>query len=159
MKIVKYFAISCVIIIVAAIVLKLFNPPALLPTGFYKLENKPAEKGGDTSRYEGSILVKQITKSKVAITFIVKNRTNGDRSRSFMDTLDYKDDMATYRNNDSEQSCRITMRFSPKGVRVIEQTGNSSSGCGYGHEMVTDGFFKKVSSEVPVLNSLEMDEN
>ncbi|MDB5120690.1 MAG: hypothetical protein JWN56_1908 [Sphingobacteriales bacterium] len=156
MKIVKCLAISCAVILLAAIAFYKMKTPVLLPSGFYKLESKSEKNGDDTSSCQGSILVKQITKSKLAITFSINKGADSNNSRSFIDTLDYKDDIAVYKKSDSDRSCRITMRFSSKGIHVIEQTSGTSFGCGFGHGVVADGFFKKVPSKVPVLKDLDV---
>lgn len=48
-----------------------------------------------------------------------------------------------------DSTCRIQFTFTSKGVTVIEQTADFNFGCGFGHAVVADGFFKKVSGEQP----------
>lgn len=155
MKILKFAAISSAVIAAIVFAFIKFSTPPIVPTGFYEMEDSSKNTLSDSSKFKGAILVNQITKGKLAVTFLVNKGAKSDSSRSFMDTLDFKDNMAIYRKNDSEQSCRITMKFSSKGIQVLEQTGDFGSGCGYGHGMITDGYFKKISTKIPAIKALE----
>jgi hypothetical protein len=50
-----------------------------------------------------------------------------------------------------DTSCKITFDFGKKGVLVNEETEDFNSGCGFGHAVVADGFYKKTSSKMPLL--------
>jgi hypothetical protein len=53
-------------------------------------------------------------------------------------------DTATFKPEESDEDCKITMKFS-EGKRIVEQEG----GCGFGNNVTANGTCKKVSSEKP----------
>ncbi len=53
-------------------------------------------------------------------------------------------DTAKFKPEDSDDECEITMKFTG-GNLVVTQEG----GCGFGHNVVADGTYKKVSSSKP----------
>lgn len=54
-------------------------------------------------------------------------------------------DVAIFKPDTSESDCKITMQFGPEKMSV-EQEG----GCGFGHNVIADGIYKKVSRAKPV---------
>ena len=53
-------------------------------------------------------------------------------------------DTALFRPEDADEECKITMRFTG-GKLVVEQEG----GCGFGHNVIASGVYRKVSSRKP----------
>jgi hypothetical protein len=53
-------------------------------------------------------------------------------------------DTATFKPKESDEDCKITMKFR-EGKLIVEQEG----GCGFGQNVTADGTYKKVSSEKP----------
>ena len=53
-------------------------------------------------------------------------------------------DTALFRPEDADEECKITMRFTG-GKMVAEQEG----GCGFGHNVIASGVYRKVSSRKP----------
>ena len=121
------------------------------PTGAYKLDSKTKKKDGDIYGYSGRIQVKKITKNRIVMTFEVNKGAPSYNSGSFVDTLPYNDNRVIYTNSELDTTCKITFDFNKRGVIVKEQTEDFNSGCGFGHAVVVDGFFKKTSSKVPIL--------
>lgn len=127
----------------------------LNPTGTYNLDSKTEKKGNDIYGYTGQIQVKAITKTRIAITLGVNKGAPSYNSGTLIDTLDYFDDVAIYKdtNPQGDASCKITFSFNPKGVNVTEKTADYNMGCGFGHAVVASGFYKKTSSAIPVLTN------
>jgi hypothetical protein len=121
------------------------------PTGTYQLDNKTKRKNGEIYGYFGKIQVKKITVNKIVMTFEVNKGAPSYNSGSFVDTLSYYNNMATYKTPEVDSTCKVTFVFSKNGVTVTEETANYNFGCGFGHAVIADGFYKKVSSKVPIL--------
>jgi len=122
------------------------------PTGIYELDNKTEEKNGDVYGYSGHIQVKKITNDKIVMTFEVNKGAPSYNSGSFVDTLTYKNNIVLYTvPEDIDSTCKITFHFDKKGVIVKEETADYNSGCGFGHTVVADGFYKRTSNKTPIL--------
>ena len=121
------------------------------PTGTYDLDSKTKKKGGDIYGYFGEIQVKKLAKDRIVMTFEVNKGAPSYNSGSFVDTLIYKNNRVIHTDAESDTSCKITFDFDKKGVLVKEETEDFNSGCGFGHAVVADGFYKKTSGKVPVL--------
>ena len=122
------------------------------PTGTYELDSKTEEKNGDVYGYSGYIQVKKIAADKIVMTFEVNKGAPSYNSGSFVDTLTYNNNVALYTaSDDIDATCKITFHFDKKGVTVVEETDDNNSGCGFGHAVVADGFYKRTSSKVPIL--------
>jgi hypothetical protein len=121
------------------------------PTGTYKLKNRINKKKGEIYGYFGQIQVKKINAEKIVMTFEVNKGAPSYNSGSFVDTLIYKENKAIYRDTQSDSTCKIIFNFDKKGIIVIEETANYNWGCGFGHGVVADGFYKKSSSKPPIL--------
>jgi hypothetical protein len=125
------------------------------PTGSYKLDSKTTIKHGDTYGYFGELKIKLLDSSKIAISFFVCKGAPSYNSGSFIDTLKYLNNKAVYRTPEDDTSCKITFCFSNKGVTVEQYQADLNFGCGFGHAVFADGFYKKTSSKIPVIDDLE----
>ncbi|WP_304344190.1 hypothetical protein [Chryseobacterium koreense] len=85
------------------------------------------------------------------MTFEVNKGAPSYNSGSFVDTLIYKENKAIYTDVESDSTCRITFDFDKKGITVKEITADYNSGCGFGHAVVADGFYKRISNKTPIL--------
>ena len=85
------------------------------------------------------------------MTFGVNKGAPSYNSGSFIDTLIYKNNMAIYTDPVIDSSCKITFTFNKSGVLVKEEANDFNSGCGFGHAVVADGFYKIISRKVPIL--------
>lgn len=130
------------------------------PTGTYKLDNKTKEKNREVYGYSGYIQVKKISNDKIVMTFEVNKGAPSYNSGSFVDTLTYKNNIALYTvPDDIDSTCKITFHFDKKGVTVVEETADYNSGCGFGHAVVANGFYKRTSSKTPILTEPLTGEN
>lgn len=122
------------------------------PTGTYELNSKTEEKDGEIYGDSGRIQIKKITDDKVAMTFETNKGAPSYNSGSFIDTLEYKNNIVIYTApEDIDASCKITFHFDEKGITVEEKTDNPDAGCGFGFGVMADGFYKQTSSDIPVL--------
>ena len=121
------------------------------PTGTYELDSQTTEKDGDIYGYFGKIQVKTLSADKILMTFMINKGAPSYNSGSFVDTLDYKDNLVIYTAPELDSSCKITFEFNDRGVTVKEETDDVNFGCGFGHAVVADGYYKKISSAVPEL--------
>ena len=121
------------------------------PTGTYQLDSKTKKKNGDVYGYYGLIQVKKISLDKIVMTFEVNKGAPSYNSGSFVDTLSYKDNISIYSDIESDSTCKITFEFDKNGVTVKEETADYNSGCGFGHSVVANGFYKKSSDKTPIL--------
>lgn len=121
------------------------------PTGTYKMDSKTKKKNGNVYGYSGSIQVKKITVDKIVMVLGVNKGAPSYNSGSIIDTLIYKDNRVVYKDVETDSTCRITFDFDRNGIRVKEETADYNSGCGFGHAVVADGFYKKISGRIPVL--------
>lgn len=124
------------------------------PTGLYSLDNKTVIKNNDTYGYFGDIAVKAISKNKVVLRLFVCKGAPSYNSGELTDTLEIKNNKAIYRNAEFDSSCKIVFSFFRQGIKVEEFTDNYNSGCGFGHAVVANGFFKKKSNKIPTAKEL-----
>lgn len=123
------------------------------PTGTYILDNKPIIIEKETYGYAGLIQVNTLAEHKIIMTFSINKGAPSYNSGTFTDTLDYVNNQAVYTIPEVDKSCQISFTFTEKGVTVKEKAADLNSACGFGHAVVADGFFKKVSSTKPVLHN------
>ena len=128
------------------------------PTGTYELDSEVRKTENEIFGYFGEIQVKRLTKNRIVMTFMVNKGAPSYNSGSFVDTLDYQINKAIYTDPDLDSSCVITFDFTENGVVVKEKTDNYNFGCGFGHAVVADGFFRKTNDDVPVLKEPGTDE-
>jgi hypothetical protein len=127
-----------------------FKSELLNPTGTYNF-GKTKNKNGDIYGYYGKIQVLKYLENKIIMSFLFCKGAPSYNSGSFIDTLNYEDNIAVYRPQ-VYSKCRIEFAFSKKGVNV--KTNEYDSECGFGMGVVANGFFKKKSSEQPEIIDL-----
>ena len=121
------------------------------PTGTYKFEGKTKIRDGETFGYFGEIKVKLIDTSRLAMSFYICKGAPSYNSGSFVDTLDYKQNIAVYKDHDHLQSaCTVSFTFSKKKIE-IKESANYEYGTCWGHGVAAFGSFKKVSNNIPVI--------
>ncbi len=135
-----------------------FQDKYIDPTGTYDLESETRKNGDDIYGYFGQIQVKRLSEKQIVMTFMVNKGAPSYNSGSFVDTLDYQINKSIYVDPELDPSCKITFDFTDKGVIVKEKTDNYNFGCGFGHAVVADGFFKKTTSDEPQLRHPLTDE-
>lgn len=113
------------------------------PRGTFEYVGKTILKNDDTYGYFGTIQVKTISKNRIAMTFYICKGAKSYNSGSFIDTLDYTNNVAIYRDED----CKTTFTFTTKGIDVKE---TSSRGC-WGAGVYAHGHFRRKSFKQPIL--------
>ena len=127
-----------------------FAQTAVNPTGTYEYNGKTMKINGQTfGPYIGTIQIKKIADERIVMSFFICKGEPSYNLGSFVDTLRYINNTAVYTIPDDDPSCKITFRFTRKAVTVKEETSDFNIGCGFGHGVVADGRFKKISSSVP----------
>lgn len=121
------------------------------PTGTYQLVSKTEKSDGEIYGYFGQIQVKKLSNDKIVMTFEVNKGAPSYNSGSFVDTLIYKDNQAIYTDPEFDSTCKITFNFDKKGITVTEETADYNFGCGFGHAVVADGYYKQTSRKTPIL--------
>jgi len=121
------------------------------PTGTYELENETRNLMEDPIGYSGIIQVRTQKSNQIVMTFMVNKGAPSYNSGSFTDTLAYQFNRAIYVNPELDPSCKITFSFTNRGVTVKQETENYNCGCGFGHAVVADGYFRRISSDEPEL--------
>ena len=143
---------SFVLVILCLLTTALFGQTKLNPTGTYNYRGKKKVLDGTVfGPYEGEIQVQQITPNEIVMTFFICKGAPSFNSGSFVDTLQLVNNTAIYTEKELDSTCKITFRFDKKGVMVKEETADYNAGCGFGHAVVANGRFKKISSKSPVL--------
>ena len=125
------------------------------PTGSYKLDRKTTVKDGDTYGYFGDIDIKLLDSSRIAISFFVCKGAPSYNMGTFVDTLTYRNNVAIHTTPEDDTTCRIKFTVTKKGITVEQYQANLNFGCAFGHAVFANGFYKKTSSKVPVIASLE----
>lgn len=119
------------------------------PTGTYKLDVKTTKKNGETYGYFGTIRVKRINKELIALTLFISKGAPSYNLGSLLDTIPYINNSALYANATYDSTCKIQFWFTQKGVTVEQTQANLNYGCGFGHGVFADGYYKKTSSAIP----------
>lgn len=120
------------------------------PTGTYILDIKTEQKEGDIYGYSGEIQIEKIDLNELAITFSINKGAPSYNMGGFIDTLKYIDNKTIYKGDNDNSNCFIELSFSENGIEVDQ---GEDTDCGFGHGVHANGFFKKVSSLVPILNN------
>ncbi len=121
------------------------------PTGTYQLDSKTKKKNGEIYGYSGQIQVKKLNDQEIIMTFYVNKGAPSYNSGSFVDTLPYKNNQSIYTNPEYDATCKITFDFNEKGVNVKVESARYYQGCGFGHAVDANGYYKKISNKTPIL--------
>jgi len=119
------------------------------PTGTYQLVDTTKNEDGLTYGYLGYIQVKKIAINKIVMTFEDVKAPNYN-SGSFVDTLDYKNNIAVY-TTPHDSTCAITFEFDEDGVTVKEKAADYNSGCAFGQGIDASGYYEITSKKTPIL--------
>jgi site-specific DNA-adenine methylase len=121
------------------------------PTGSYELDSKSYMKEGDKYGRFGEVQIKELPHNKVVMTFYNCIGAPSYNSGSFVDTLAYKDNTIIFTEPEYDPGCEIRFTFSDSGIVAVEKTEDYNGGCGFGHGVFADGFYKRISSKEPIL--------
>ena len=127
-----------------------FGQTTFDPTGTYVYKGRTIKKKGDTYGYLGTIQVQKVARTKIAMTFDICKGAPSYNSGGFFDTLFYINNVSIF-TTEIDSSCKITFNFDKKGIVVKEETADYNWGCGFGHAVIADGYFRKISSKPPKL--------
>jgi len=130
------------------------NTTYINPTGTYKLDSKTIKKNGETYGYFGDMKIKLLENSKIVLSLFVCKGAPSYNLGSFVDTLAYQNNIAIY-TPEWDSTCKITFYFKKKGITVDQYQDNLNFGCGFGHGVFADGFYKKTSSKTPIIKNDE----
>ncbi len=119
------------------------------PMGTYILDQKTKKVGEEVYGYFGEIQVVKLKEDKILMNFSICKGAPSYNSGSFLDTLSYQNNRALFTDPNTDSSCVITFDFTAKGITVKEDSDADIFGCGFGYNVVADGFFKKTSSKRP----------
>ena len=120
-------------------------------TGTYKLVSNAKQVKEDTYGTTGEIQVKVISSSKIVVALSVNMGAPAYNSGGLFDTLQYVNNTSVYNGGQDDPTCRIKLRFSKVGIMVTQKQADLNFGCGFGHGVFADGFYKKQSSLTPKL--------
>lgn len=123
------------------------------PTGSYDLLSKARIIKGDIYGRTGSMQIKVLSKNIIVVVMEVNNGAKAYNSGIFIDTMIYKNNSCMSNSMQYDPSCKIIFKFKSRGVVVTQKQDDLNSGCGFGHGVFADGFYKKVSSKTPVLTN------
>ena len=128
------------------------QPARIKPDGTYELVSKTVTKGDDIYGYSGKVQAKELEDQQIILSFFITKGAPSYNLGSFVDTLAYRENTAVYTYQLDSNRCQISFRFTTKGIEVKQ--GDDASYCGFGNGVIAHGFFKKTSSETPVITDL-----
>jgi hypothetical protein len=129
-----------------------FGSPSIDPTGTYILKGEVRDN--KVVSHSGEIRVKLLQPARVTLCFYIDKGYPDYTSGSLLDTLNYSDNSAVFIGKDS--CCLLRFSFKPGGVElmhIFSQAANAND-CGFATGVLTGAFFKKISSNVPVIQDL-----
>jgi hypothetical protein len=127
------------------------TPPFIDPTGTYRL--KGVVRNNRIIGHSGELRVRLLNDSTVALCFYMNAGYPGYKAGSFIDTSAYEDNKATYQPP-LDTSCAVYFNFELQKVQIMQVMSDPRSGCGFAPGVFIPTNFPKVSSEVPVIQSL-----
>lgn len=108
-------------------------------------------EGEDAFGYYGDMRVKLIDRNKVVIDWNLNIGAPSYDNGVINDTLAYQNNKAVYKSEE-DSTCRIDFIFYKNKVVVTEKTADYNSGCGFGHGVVGNGTYRKISGRVPEID-------
>ena len=120
-------------------------------TGSYEMKGQMDPKGEDIYGPFGGLDIKKIEDKTYALSFSINRGAPSYNMGGFTDTLELKKNQLFYKADpEIDSTCVITFTFEKNGVQV-DQKSIGEGHCGFGHGVSAVGYFKKTSSEEPVL--------
>jgi hypothetical protein len=127
------------------------EPLFINPTGTYVLRGD-VKKNNITGHY-GEIRVRLLDKRTAAFCFYINNGYPNFVSGAFLDTVGYEDNRFLFRPA-KDSGCALILTFSMRDVDIMEVLSDPRSGCGLAPGVMEAATFRKVSSEIPVIQDL-----
>ena len=120
-------------------------------TGSYEMKGEIGPKGEDILGPFGGLDIKKIEDKTYALSFSINRGAPSYNMGGFNDTLELKKNKLFYKADpEIDSTCVITFTFEKNGVQ-IDQKSIGEGQCGFGHGVSAVGYFKKTSSEEPIL--------
>jgi hypothetical protein len=121
------------------------------PTGTYILKGE-VQKNRIVGHH-GEIRVKLLNEHLVALCFYMNSGYPDYKSGAFTDTLSYEEDHVQYKA-DSATDCSIFIYFKPRSAELQQTFADPRTACGFEKGVIVSAFFKKYSSDSPVIKDL-----
>ena len=119
-------------------------------TGSYEMKGQVDPKGDIYGPF-GGLDIKKIEDKIYALSFSINRGAPSYNMGGFNDTLELKKNQLFFKADpEIDSTCVITFTFEKNGVQV-DQKSIGEGHCGFGHGVSAVGYFKKTSSEEPVL--------
>jgi hypothetical protein len=128
-----------------------YEPAFIDPTGTYILRGD-IRKNNITGHF-GEIRVRLLDKRTAAFCFYISNGYPNFESGSFLDTVNYEYNSFLYRPA-RDTGCSLILHFSVRLVEIMTIYSDVRSGCGMAPGIMVPATFRKVSSDVPVIQDL-----
>ena len=127
------------------------EPSFIDPTGTYILRGDI--KNNNIVGHYGEMRVRLLDRRTAAFCFYINNGYPNFASGAALDTLIYDDNRLQFRPA-RDSGCFLVLTFSLKSVEIMEVYGNPRSGCGFAPGVMDAATFRKISSEIPVIQDL-----
>ena len=126
------------------------------PSGVYKYDGKTYRKNGETYGYFGTVKVLQLSSTKILVSFYVCKGAPSYNSGSFVDSLDYSNNQATYLGDTSmiETTCKLIFHFTAQRINIELFSEYPNMACGFGHAVDAQGLYKKVGAKPPIMEEI-----
>jgi hypothetical protein len=122
------------------------------PTGTYILKGQ-TEKN-KTIGHSGEIRVKLLDQDRVAICFYINKGYPGYESGAFVDTLEYNINNEVVYTPCRDTDSQFLFYFSAFSAETMQVYSNPGASCGFAPGVMASAFFKKCSSEIPIIQDL-----
>lgn len=123
----------------------------LNPTGTYRL--KGVVKNNKVTGHSGELRVRLLDEHTVALCFYINAGYPAYQSGSMIDTLSYQDNVVIYQPS-KDTTCAVHFYFAPQKVELLQVMSDPHSGCGFDPGVFVPVAFPKISSDIPVIQSL-----
>ena len=126
-------------------------PSFIDPTGTYILRGDI--KNNNIVGHYGEMRVRLLDRRTAAFCFYINNGYPNFASGAVLDTLSYEDNRLQFQPS-MDSGCSLILTFSERSVEIMEVYGDPRSGCGFAPGVMEAATFRKISSEIPVIQDL-----
>ena len=126
-------------------------PSFIDPTGTYLLRGDI--KNNNIVGHYGEMRVRLLDRRTAAFCFYINNGYPNFASGAVLDTLSYEDNRLHFRPS-KDSGCSLILTFSERSVEIMAVYGDPRSGCGFAPGVMEAATFRKISSEIPVIQDL-----
>jgi len=115
------------------------------PSGTYELVSKTIHRNNEVFGRMGEIKVINLSRTKIILRMDLSAGATSYNSGEFIDTMNYDGHTCVNRSMEDDRSCKIRFVFSTQGVKVFQRSDDANFGCGFGHAVYADGFYRKIN--------------